>query len=75
MEILVDSRQRVSGDGLSIGGFHEDVSHGGLDRLDFWIFLGQLWDALATQNTFQKETCVFNRVAITSGAAGAWVAD
>ena len=39
-ENLVEFRQRASGNGLYIGGFRKDVSHRGLTRLGFWVFLG-----------------------------------
>ena len=74
-EILVILRWRASGDGIFIGGFCEDVSHGGLERLGFWLFLGRSGDALAAQNIFLTEAFVFTRVAIESGAAGTWVVD
>ena len=35
VESLVDFRRRVSGDGISIGGFRAGMCHGGLERLGF----------------------------------------
>ena len=52
-ESLVDFSWRVSVDGISIDVFCEDVSHGGLKRLGFGIFLGRSRDALAARNMFQ----------------------
>ena len=51
------------------------MSHGGVERLGFWIVLGRLQDALAVRNIFQTGAFIFTRVGIASGAAGAWVVD
>ena len=72
-EGLVDLRQRVSGNELSIGDFRAGLRHDGLERLGFLLFLSRPQDAFAARYVFWTGAFAFNWEDIVIGEAGMWV--